>query len=104
MTSERSGGWFHYVLSRVHPYYSQPESAPVKNGAPVLIQEQWRIDYHASCGAQCRHKIREQISQLSRIEAVLSRTLTECTGEGPIQEGCLIVEAIAGPKEKEKAS
>ncbi|TFH87821.1 heavy metal-responsive transcriptional regulator [Billgrantia azerbaijanica] len=41
------------------------------------------------------HKIREQIRHLSRIEAVLSRTLTECTGEGPMQEGCPIVEAIA---------
>ncbi|PXX98407.1 heavy metal-responsive transcriptional regulator [Halomonas sp. LBP4] len=41
------------------------------------------------------HKIREQIKHLSRVEAVLSRTLIECTGEGPMQEGCPIVEAIA---------
>jgi len=40
-------------------------------------------------------KIREQIKHLSRIEAVLSKTLDECTGEGPMQEGCPIVEAIA---------
>lgn len=45
------------------------------------------------------YKIREQINQLSRIEAVLSRTLTECTGEGPMQEGCPIVEAIAAKDE-----
>ncbi|GGX86373.1 MerR family transcriptional regulator [Litchfieldella qijiaojingensis] len=45
------------------------------------------------------HKIREQIKHLSRIEAVLSRTLAECTGEGPMQEGCPIVEAIAGQEE-----
>jgi len=41
------------------------------------------------------HKIREQIRHLSRIEAVLSKTLSECAGEGPMQEGCPIVEAIA---------
>lgn len=41
------------------------------------------------------HKIREQIEHLSRIEAVLSKTLDECAGEGPMQEGCPIVEAIA---------
>ena len=41
------------------------------------------------------HKIREQIKHLSQIEAVLSKTLEECTGEGPMQEGCPIVEAIA---------
>lgn len=41
------------------------------------------------------HKIREQIRHLSRIEAVLSKTLDECAGEGPMQEGCPIVEAIA---------
>lgn len=41
------------------------------------------------------YKIREQIKHLSRVEAVLSRTLAECTGEGPMQEGCPIVEAIA---------
>ena len=41
------------------------------------------------------HKIREQIKHLSQIEAVLSKTLEECTGEGPMQEGCPIVDAIA---------
>lgn len=45
------------------------------------------------------HKIREQIKHLSRIEAVLSKTLDECVGEGPMQEGCPIIEAIA---EREK--
>lgn len=39
-------------------------------------------------------KIREQIRNLSRIEAVLAKTLKECSGEGPM-EGCPIVEAIA---------
>lgn len=39
-------------------------------------------------------KIRNQIQNLSRIEAVLSKTLDECSGEGPM-EGCPIVEAIA---------
>ena len=41
------------------------------------------------------HKVREQIKPLTRIEAVLSKTLDECAGEGPMQEGCPIVEAIA---------
>ena len=41
------------------------------------------------------HKVREQIKHLTRIEAVLSKTLGECAGEGPMQEGCPIVEAIA---------
>ncbi|MCH4814151.1 MerR family DNA-binding protein, partial [Vreelandella neptunia] len=41
------------------------------------------------------HKVREQIKHLTRIEAVLSKTLSECAGEGPMQEGCPIVEAIA---------
>lgn len=45
--------------------------------------------------AEKLHKIREQILHLSRIEVVLSKTLAECTGEGPMQEGCPIVEAIA---------
>lgn len=45
------------------------------------------------------HKIREQIKHLSRVEAVLSKTLDECTGEGPMQEGCPIIEAIAGKDE-----
>ena len=39
-------------------------------------------------------KIRHQIQSLSRIEAVLSETLKECSGEGPM-DGCPIVEAIA---------
>lgn len=39
-------------------------------------------------------KIREQIRHLSRIEAVLSETLSRCSGEGPM-EGCPIIEAIA---------
>ncbi|MAM59994.1 MAG: heavy metal-responsive transcriptional regulator [Maritimibacter sp.] len=39
-------------------------------------------------------KIREQIKNLSRVEAVLSKTLSECSGEGPMA-GCPIVEAIA---------
>jgi len=39
--------------------------------------------------------VREQIKHLTRIEAVLSKTLSECAGEGPMQEGCPIVEAIA---------
>lgn len=39
-------------------------------------------------------KIRSQIRNLSRIEAVLCKTLDECSGEGPM-EGCPIVEAIA---------
>jgi MerR family copper efflux transcriptional regulator len=39
-------------------------------------------------------KIREQIKNLSRVEAVLSETLSECSGEGPMK-GCPIVEAIA---------
>lgn len=43
-------------------------------------------------------KIREQIKNLSKIEAVLSKTLVECAGEGPMQEGCPIVEAIAEEK------
>lgn len=42
-------------------------------------------------------KIREQIKHLSRIETVLSKTLSECSGEGPM-EGCPIVEAIADEK------
>jgi DNA-binding transcriptional MerR regulator len=49
--------------------------------------------------AEKLHKIREQIKHLTRIEAVLSKTLNECTGEGPMQEGCPIVEAIAGTDE-----
>lgn len=40
-------------------------------------------------------KIRDQIRNLTRIEAVLSKTLSECSGEGPM-DGCPIVEAIAG--------
>lgn len=43
-------------------------------------------------------KIREQIRDLSRIETVLARTLSECSGEGPM-EGCPIVEAIADETE-----
>lgn len=43
-------------------------------------------------------KIREQIKHLTRIEAVLSKTLSECSGEGPMKEGCPIVEAIADEK------
>lgn len=43
-------------------------------------------------------KIREQIKHLSRIEEVLSKTLSECSGEGPMKEGCPIVEAIADEK------
>lgn len=43
-------------------------------------------------------KIREQIKHLSRIEKVLEKTLAECSGEGPMQEGCPIVEAIADDK------
>ena len=39
-------------------------------------------------------KIRAQIRNLSRIEAVLSKTLDDCSGEGPMK-GCPIVEAIA---------
>lgn len=35
----------------------------------------------------------DEIRNLSRIEAVLSRTLEECSGEGPMK-GCPIVEAI----------
>lgn len=42
-------------------------------------------------------KIQDQIRNLSRIEAVLSRTLAECSGEGPMT-GCPIVEAIADEK------
>ncbi|NIC04747.1 MerR family transcriptional regulator [Halomonas sp. DX6] len=45
------------------------------------------------------HRVREQIKHLSRIEALLSRTLAECTGEGPMREGCPIVEAIAEKSE-----
>jgi len=40
-------------------------------------------------------RIREQIKSLSRVEAVLSKTLSECSGEGLMQEGCPIIEAIA---------
>ena len=43
-------------------------------------------------------KIREQIKHLSKIETVLSKTLSECAGEGPMQEGCPIVEAITDGK------
>ncbi|MCD6009060.1 heavy metal-responsive transcriptional regulator [Halomonas sp. IOP_31] len=43
-------------------------------------------------------KVREQIKHLSKIESVLSRTLFECSGEGPMQEGCPIVEAITDGK------
>lgn len=39
-------------------------------------------------------KIRHQIQSLSRIETVLSKTLEECSGEGPM-DGCPIIEAIA---------
>ena len=39
-------------------------------------------------------RIREQIRHLTRIESVLAKTLTECAGQGPMQEGCPIVEAI----------
>ncbi|WP_404362831.1 MerR family transcriptional regulator [Marinobacter sp.] len=39
-------------------------------------------------------KIRNQIRNLSRIEAVLAKTLEECSGEGAM-DGCPIVEAIA---------
>ncbi|PPI78477.1 MerR family transcriptional regulator [Marinobacter flavimaris] len=42
-------------------------------------------------------KIREQIRSLSRIETVLSKTLKECSGEGPM-DGCPIVEAIGREK------
>lgn len=45
-------------------------------------------------------KIREQIRNLSRIEAVLSKTLAECSGEGPMK-GCPIVEAIADEQQRE---
>lgn len=40
-------------------------------------------------------RIREQIKNLSRVEAVISKTLSECSGEGPMQEGCPIIEEIA---------
>lgn len=43
-------------------------------------------------------KIRDQIKHLSRIESVLAKTLSECSGEGPMQEGCPIVEAIIDGK------
>lgn len=43
-------------------------------------------------------RIRDQIKHLSRIESVLSKTLSECSGEGPMQEGCPIVEAITEKK------
>ncbi|TGG94076.1 heavy metal-responsive transcriptional regulator [Natronospirillum operosum] len=49
--------------------------------------------------AEKLHKIREQIKHLSRIESVLSKTLAECAGEGPMHEGCPIIEAIAGKEE-----
>lgn len=39
-------------------------------------------------------KVREQIRHLSKIESVLTKTLSECSGEGPMKEGCPIVEAI----------
>jgi DNA-binding transcriptional MerR regulator len=45
--------------------------------------------------AEKRHKIREQIRHLTRIEAVLAKNFEECKGEGPMQDGCPIVEAIA---------
>ncbi|NRB55000.1 MAG: heavy metal-responsive transcriptional regulator [Salinicola sp.] len=44
-------------------------------------------------------KIREQIKHLSKIETVLSKTLSECSGEGAMK-GCPIVEAIAEEKQK----
>lgn len=40
-------------------------------------------------------RIRAQIEKLTRIKSVLEQTLTECSGEGPMLEGCPIVEAIA---------
>lgn len=42
-------------------------------------------------------KIRQHIRDLSRVEEVLSKTLSECSGEGPIK-GCPIVEAIGEEK------
>lgn len=43
-------------------------------------------------------RIRDQIRHLTKIEAVLTRTLSECAGQGPMQEGCPIVEAITEQK------
>ena len=40
-------------------------------------------------------RIREQIKNLSRVEVVLTKTFSECSGEGPMKEGCPIIEAIA---------
>lgn len=40
-------------------------------------------------------RIQAQIEKLTRIRKVLEQTLTECSGEGPMLEGCPIVEAIA---------
>lgn len=40
-------------------------------------------------------RIQPQIEKLTRIKVVLEQTLTECSGEGPMLEGCPIVEAIA---------
>ena len=39
-------------------------------------------------------KVREQLKHLSKIESVLSKTLSECSGEGPMQKGCPIIEAV----------
>lgn len=44
--------------------------------------------------AEKLHKIRSQIQSLRRIEAVLAKTVDECSGEGAVA-GCPIVEAIA---------
>lgn len=44
--------------------------------------------------AEKLQKIRSQIQSLRRIEAVLAKTVDECSGEGAVA-GCPIVEAIA---------
>lgn len=45
--------------------------------------------------AEKLERIQSQIESLIRIKRVLEQTLTECSGEGPMLEGCPIVEAIA---------
>lgn len=39
-------------------------------------------------------RIREQIANLSRVEAVLAKALKDCSGKGAI-DGCPIIEALA---------
>ena len=45
--------------------------------------------------AEKLQKIRRQIDVLTRMEAALSRTYDLCPGEGPMDQGCPIINAIS---------